>query len=65
MVVNLTPKRIGTHWMQCPKEIIRNPFEDNGTNLSKASNELPKEKLTWFLIIFSLYVSTLLFKNGF
>ena len=30
-VVNAMPKRIGTHWMQCPKpdDIIRNPFENN------------------------------------
>ena len=28
MVVDLTPKRIGTHWMQCTsQEIIRNPFD--------------------------------------
>lgn len=28
MVVDPYPKRIGTHWMQCPKNlIIRNPFE--------------------------------------
>ena len=26
-VVNAMPKPIGTHWMQCPKDIIRNPFE--------------------------------------
>ena len=26
------PKRIGTHWMQCPKEIIRNPFENYDLN---------------------------------
>ena len=30
-VVNAMPKRIGTHWMQCPKpdDVIRNPFENN------------------------------------
>ena len=26
-VVNAMPKPIGTHWMQCPKDLIRNPFE--------------------------------------
>ena len=30
-VVNAMPKKIGTHWMQCPKadDIIRNPFENS------------------------------------
>ena len=62
MVVNLTPKRIGTHWMQCPKEIIRNPFEDNdyNTNLSKATAKFSiGEKTTWILLIFSFVMNTL------
>lgn len=38
MVVDPSPKRIGTHWMQCPKEIIRNPFDNDEMNKGHRAN---------------------------
>ena len=62
MVVNLTPKRIGIHWMQCPKEIIRNPFEVED-ELPMNNTEKNSDKKSRILLVFSLMI--ILFFNGF
>ena len=62
MVVNLTPKRIGIHWMQCPKEIIRNPFEVED-ELPMNNTEKNSDEKSRILLVFSLII--ILFFNGF
>ena len=62
MVVNLTPKRIGIHWMQCPKEIIRNPFEVDD-ELPMNNTEKNSDEKSRILLVFSLMI--ILFFNGF
>ena len=50
MVADPMPKRIGTHWMQCPKDIIRNPFEAN--EISSAEKTTTSHLLVFYLVIF-------------